>query len=179
MDIYTFVVDNFYITDTRARHNETLYLYYSAYVAKDLVASYLISMGDFDNGEYSTADYVPPGKSGLVVVINDPCADVAFNFQLVNAGNAPAGSLPARLASVAQSIFSSATGIQGAGATQVIKALDGSASLLCLIESAGLMAMFSALWAWRGAGWGGAGAGGQDLGPRLSRDGSAGNAAKR
>ena len=101
MDIYTFVVENFYIIVTRARHNDTLYLYYSAYVAKDLVASYLISMGDFDNGEYSTADYVPPGKSGLVVVINDPCADVAFNFQLVNAGNAPAGSLPARLASVA------------------------------------------------------------------------------
>jgi hypothetical protein len=56
MDIYTFVVENFYIINTRARHNDTLYLYYSAFVAQDLVASHLISLGDFDNGEYSTVD---------------------------------------------------------------------------------------------------------------------------
>jgi hypothetical protein len=178
MDIYTFVVENFYIIDTRARHNDTLSLYYSAYVAKDLVASYLIKLGDFDNGEYSTADYVPPGKSGLVVVINDPCADVAFNFQLVNAGNAPAGSLPARLASVAQSIFSSATGIQGAGATQVIKALDGSASLLGLIESAGLMQVFSTLWSWLAADCDGPVAVDQISGPRFALDAWTDNPAK-
>src|SRR5215467_7251993 len=49
VDIYTFVVENFIIHDTRALHSDTLYLYYSAYLDGDLVANHLISMGDLDN----------------------------------------------------------------------------------------------------------------------------------
>src|SRR5450755_297663 len=83
VDIYTFVLENFIIHDTRALHSDTLYLYYSAYLDGDLVANHLISMGDLDNGEYSTIDYVPSDRSpGVVAVINDPSAKVAFNFQL-------------------------------------------------------------------------------------------------
>jgi hypothetical protein len=180
MDIYTFVVENFYITKSRAFHNDTLYLYYSAYVAQDLVASHLIYLGDdFDSGEFSTVEYVPSDQSpGLVVVINDPSADVAFNFQLVNAGNPPGGSIPARLASTAQSIFSSATGIEGVGATQVFAALDGSASLLGLIESAGLMQAFSTAYSWLTADCDGPVAVDQISGPRFALDAWTDNPAK-
>ena len=59
MDLYTFTVEDFIIHDTRAVHNDTLRLSYTAYVDGDMVASRLISLGDFDNGEYSTIDYVP------------------------------------------------------------------------------------------------------------------------
>ena len=99
MDLYTFTVENFFITDTRALHNDTLKLSYSAYVNGDAaVPPRLISLGDFDNGEYSTVDYVPSDQSpGLAnVVINDPTAKVAFIFQLVNAGNVPDGALSGR-----------------------------------------------------------------------------------
>jgi hypothetical protein len=179
MDTYTFVVENFYILDTRALHNDTLYLYYTAYVDHDLVASHLIKLGDFDNGEYSTVDYVPSDQSpGVVVVINDPGADVAFNFQLVNAGNPPGGSIPARLASTAQSIFSSAVGLQGVGVTQVIAALDGSGSLIGLAEAAGLMQVFSTLWSWLTANCDGPVAVDQISGPRFALDAWTDNPAK-
>jgi hypothetical protein len=111
-------------------------------------------------------------------VMNDSRADVAFNFQLVNAGNPPGGSIPARLASSAQSIVSGATGIQGAGATQVIAALDGSASLLGLIESAGLMEAFSTLWSWLTADCDGPVAVDQISGPRFALDAWTDNPAK-
>ena len=85
MDLYTFTVEEFFIHDTRAAHNDTLGLGYAAYVDGDLVASRLISLGDFDNGEYSTIDYVPSdvGPSLAPVVINDPAAKSAFIFQLI------------------------------------------------------------------------------------------------
>jgi hypothetical protein len=179
MDIYTFVVEDFIIHDTRARHNDTLKLYYSAFVDGDLVASHFISLGEFDNGEYSTIDYVPSNQSpGVVVVINDSGAKVAFNFQLVNAGDTPGGSLLAQLASVAQSIFSSATGLKGAGATQVLAALDGSASVFGLLESAGLMQAFSTLWSWLTAGCDGPVAVDQISGPRYVLDAWTDNSAK-
>jgi len=85
MDLYTFTVEDFIIHDTRSVHNDTLSLSYTAYVDGDMVASRLISLGDFDNGEYSTIDYVPSdvGPSLGPVVINDPAAKCAFIFQLV------------------------------------------------------------------------------------------------
>ena len=104
MDLYTYTVEDFIITDTRALHNDTLKLSYAAYVNGDFVANpRLISLGDFDNGEYSTVDYVPSDQSpGLAdVVINDPTAKVTFIFQLVNAGNVPEGALTGRLAATA------------------------------------------------------------------------------
>lgn len=71
-----------------------------------MVANHLISMGDFDNGGYHTADYVPAGQSpGLAdVVINDPEAKVAFIFQLVNAGNVPTDTLTGRMAASADQL---------------------------------------------------------------------------
>jgi hypothetical protein len=179
MDIYTFVVQDFIIHDTRALHNDTLTLYYSAYVDGDLVANHLISMGDFDNGEYSTIDYVPSDQSpGVVVVINDPSAKVAFNFQLVNAGNPPGGSLIARLSSTAQQVFSSATGLKGAGATEVLAALDGSTSLIGVLEGAGLMQAFATLWSWLSADCDGPVAVDQISGPRYVLDAWTDNSAK-
>jgi hypothetical protein len=46
MDLYTYTVEDFIITDTRALHNDTLKLSYSAYVNGDAVANRLISLGD-------------------------------------------------------------------------------------------------------------------------------------
>lgn len=179
MDIYTFVVEDFIIHDTRALHSDTLSLYYSAYVDSDLVANHLISMGDFDNGEYSTIDYVPSDQSpGVVVVINDPSAKVAFNFQLVNAGNPPGGSLSARLASTAQQVFSSATGLKGAGATEVLAALDGSASLVGVFGGAVLMQAFATLWSWLSSDCDGPVAVDQISGPRYVLDAWTDNSAK-
>jgi hypothetical protein len=179
MDIYTFVVEDFIIHDTRALHNDTLTLYYSALADGDLIANHLISMGDFDNGEYSTVDYVPSDQSpGLAVVINDPKAKVAFSFQLVNAGNPPGGSLAARLASTAQQLFGSATGLKGAGATEVLAALDGSASLIGLAEGAVLMQAFATLWSWLSADCDGPVAVDQISGPRYVLDAWTDNTAK-
>jgi hypothetical protein len=179
MDIYTFVVEDFIIHDTRSLHNDTLSLYYSAYVDGDLVANHLISMGDFDNGEYSTIDYVPSDQSpGVAVVINDPSANVAFNFQLVNAGNPPGGSLSARLASTAKGVFSSATGLKGAGATEVLAALDGSASLIGVLEGAVLIQAFATLWSWLSSDCDGPVAVDQISGPRYVLDAWTDNSAK-
>jgi hypothetical protein len=121
MDLYTYTVEDFIITDTRALHNDTLKLSYSAYVNGDSVANRLISLGDFDNGEYSTVDYVPSDQSpGLAdVVINDPTAKVALIFQLVNAGNVPEGALTGRLAATADQLAGIGAGLAGVGAFSV------------------------------------------------------------
>lgn len=179
MDIYTFVVEDFIIHDTRALHSDTLYLYYSAYLDGDLVANHLISMGDLDNGQYSTIDYVPSDRSpGVVVVINDPSAKVAFNFQLVNAGNPPGGSLSARLSSTAQGMFSGATGLKGAGATEVVAVLDGSASLIGVLEGAVLIQAFATLWSWLSSDCDGPVAADQISSPRYVLDAWTDNSAK-
>lgn len=178
MDIYTFVVDRFIIHDTRALHSDTLYLYYSAFVSGDLVANHLISIGDLDNGEYTTSDYVASDESpGLVVVINDPAAKVAFNFQLVNAGNPPGGTLSALLAPAAQQLFTAATGLKGAAASEVVAAADGSASLTSLL-GAGLVIAFAKLWSWLSEDCDGPVAVDQISGPRYLLDAWTDNPAK-
>jgi hypothetical protein len=170
MDIYTFLVKDFMIHSTRAPFSDTVFLYYSAFVDRDLVASRLISFGDLGTGQYSTVDYVPSDHSpGLEVVINDPSAKVAFNFQLVNAGNPPGGTLSARLAGPAQQLFSSASGIKGAGATDILTAEDGSA-LIGGVEGAALMLAFSTLWGWLSADCDGPVAVDQISGPRFVLD---------
>jgi hypothetical protein len=106
IDLYTFTVESFSINDTRALHNDTLSLGYSVYVDGDLVSNLVIPLGDFDNGNYNTADYTPAGVGpGLAnVVINNPNAKSAFVFQLVNAGNVPAGALTGRIAATADQL---------------------------------------------------------------------------
>jgi hypothetical protein len=145
MDLYTYTVETFFITDTRALHNDTLKLSYSAYVNGDLVAGRLISLGDFNNGEYSTIDYVPSDEgAGLSnVVINDPTAKVAFIFQLVNAGNVPEGALTGRLAATADQLAGITAGLAGAGAT------DAAAAVSSPIFPAGLiLEAFANLYSW-------------------------------
>jgi hypothetical protein len=145
MDLYTYTVENFFITDTRALHNDSLKLSYSAYINGDAVASRLISLGDFDNGEYSTVDYVPSDEGpGLTnVVINDPTAKVAFIFQLVNAGNVPEGALTGRLAATADQIAGITAGLSGAGATDLAAAVSSP------VFGAGLiLEAFANLYSW-------------------------------
>lgn len=170
MDIYTFLVKDFMIHRTRAPLSDTLFLYYSAFAGGDLVASRIISFGDLGTGQYSTVNYVPPDHTpGLEVVINDPSAKVAFNFQLVNAGNPPGGTLSARLAGPAKQLFSSASGIKGAGATEIFTAEDGSA-FIGGVEGAALMLLFSTLWGWLSSDCDGPVAVDQISGPRFALD---------
>jgi hypothetical protein len=63
VDVYSFVVEDFIIHDTRSLHSDTLHLNTSAFADGDLIANHFISMGDFDSGEYSTRDYVPSDQS--------------------------------------------------------------------------------------------------------------------
>lgn len=110
MDLYTFMIRKFIITDTRAPIHDTLTLGYSAHVDGDIVAqSNLIQMGDFDNGEY---DHLP----GLArVVINDPTSKVAFIFQLLNAGNVPNDIVNGRIIATADQLAGITAGLSGAG----------------------------------------------------------------
>ncbi len=135
-------------------------------------------MGDLDNGEYSPSDYVASDESpGVVVVINDPTANVAFSFQLVNAGNPPGGSLSALLAPAAQQLFTFATGLKGSAASEVLAAADGSASLTGLL-GAGLMVAFAKLWSWLSSDCDGPVAVDQISGPRYLLDAWTDNPAK-
>jgi hypothetical protein len=71
MDLYTFVVEDFIIHDTRSLHSDTLTLTHSAYVDGDLVAQRVLPhMEDFDNGEYSPSDYAPDSGGLENVVLN-------------------------------------------------------------------------------------------------------------
>jgi hypothetical protein len=175
MDLYTFTVEDFIIHDTRAVHNDTLRLSYTAYVDGDMVASRLISLGDFDNGEYSTIDYVPSdvGPSLGPVVINDPAAKCAFIFQLVNAGNVPEGALSGRVAATADQLAGITAGLAGAGA------IDAGAALSSAAFPAGLLLeAFATLWSWLDTDCDGPVAVDQISGPRYVLDAWTDNPAK-
>jgi hypothetical protein len=119
MDLYTFMVEEFIITDTRAKHHDTLWLGYSAYVDGDMVTPpRSFKMGDFNNGTYSTVNYDPsyPNTGLARVVINDPTSKVAFIFQLLNAGNVPDDSLTGRIAATGDQLAGITAGLAGAGA---------------------------------------------------------------
>lgn len=91
MDFYDFAVTHFRILARRSgwEQTDTLRLSHAAYIDGEMVAYKFVTLGDFDDGYYATQDHIPQGQvPGLTsVVINDPFAQVAFNFQLVNAGN--------------------------------------------------------------------------------------------
>jgi len=145
MDVYTFTVEEFIVHDTRATHNDTLALSYTAYVNGDAVGNRVIHLGDFDNGEFSTSDYVPSdvGPSLAPVVVNDPAAKAAFIFQLVNAGNVPSGALSGRLAATADQLAGITAGLAGAGAASISAAVLTTAFPLGL-----LLEGFANLWSW-------------------------------
>jgi hypothetical protein len=174
MDLYTFTVEDFIIHDTRAVHNDTLSLSYAAYVDGDMVASRLISLGDFDNGEYSTINYVPSdiGPSLAPVVINDPAAKSAFIFQLVNAGNVPEGALTGRVAATADQLAGITAGLAGAGATV------GAALSSAAFPAGLLLEAFANLWSWLNTDCDGPVAVDQISGPRYVLDAWTDNPAK-
>ena len=145
MDLYTFVVEDFIIRHTRSVHNDTLHLSHSAFVDGDLVASSVHLLGDFDNGEYSTVDYVPSDQSpGLAnVVMNNPQSKTAFIFQLVNAGHVSQSTAVAGLSAAASKLKDVAGGLAAAGATAVSGAVVGTAFPPGLV-----IAAFNELWSW-------------------------------
>jgi hypothetical protein len=145
MDFYDFTVTNFRIYNTRARVTDTLRLGHAIYVDGDVVAVNLVSLGDFDNGDYNPQDYVQTGDSpGLNgVVINDPSANVAFIFQLLNAGNVPEGALSGRVVSTFDQLAGVAANLAGAGAANAGAAMSSSWFYIAI----GIEAMAD-LWAW-------------------------------
>jgi hypothetical protein len=137
VDLYSFVVEDFIIHDTRALHTDTLTLSHTAFVDGDMVAHRaLAKMDDFDNGEYSPSDYAPDSGGLEGVVINDPAATVMFIFQLVNANNAPEGSLSGRLAATADQIAGIVGGAAalGSAATPVGLAIEVVANLFAWLS---------------------------------------------
>jgi hypothetical protein len=107
VDLYSFVVEEFTIIDTRAQFTDTLTLSHSAFVDGNMVAHQALvqmSGGGLDNGTYYPTDYALDSGGLEGVVINDPDAATMFIFQLVNADHAPAGSLTGRLAATADQI---------------------------------------------------------------------------
>jgi hypothetical protein len=116
VDLYTFMVDKFIITDTRAKQNDSLALGYSATVDGETIALRTFKMDDFNNGDYSTVTYDPlfRGHPGLArVVINDPAAEVTFIFQLLNAGNVTDYELGGRVAATADQLAGITAGLAG------------------------------------------------------------------
>jgi hypothetical protein len=116
MDLYTLVVEEFSIHNTRATHNDTLWLGYSAFVDGDLVAEHTFRMGDFNNGTYSPASYDPGSPPGLArVVMNDPASKVAFIFQLLNSDNVPPDMVSGQLTATANQLAAKGSGLPGVG----------------------------------------------------------------
>jgi hypothetical protein len=60
MDFYQFAVTNFRISHTRALHEDSLHLSHASYAGGDVIASSLVSLGDFNNGDYDPQNYVHP-----------------------------------------------------------------------------------------------------------------------
>ena len=138
MDRYSLIVEQFTIHDTRALHNDTLWLNVSAFVDGDLVNSWSDKLGDFNNGTYFTPQSVrdhPP------TVINDPQSKVQFIFQLVNNGNVPSGQLSGRVA---------ATADQLAGITSNVAGVVGLAAAVAsgYVWAAIAIEGFANLWSW-------------------------------
>src|ERR1019366_5211658 len=85
--LFTFKIDNFQITNTRAAHTDTVYVSVTVKVGSEtpLTAGTPKSLGNLNNGTFSTGvscANVPPGGLPLV-----------FNYLIVNAGSGPAGTV--------------------------------------------------------------------------------------
>lgn len=175
VDLYTFTVESFDISNTRALINDTLWLSYSAYIDNDLVGNLQQKLGDFDNGSYQTANYFPPGVGpGLAnVVINDPDAKVGFIFQLVNSGNVPQGALTGRLAGTADQLAGILVGIAGIGATDL-----GAAAATYAFPAGLALEAFANLYSWMNVDCDGPVAVDQVSGPRYALDAWTDNATK-
>lgn len=167
MDLYTFVIETFTINQTRSLHHDTLRLTTTAQVNGDAVANAYFSLGDFNNGDYTAADFVPAGEvPGLAqVVINNPEAMVAFIFQLVNAGHGTDSTLTARMAASADQLAGITAGLAGAGATTLGAALSSS-----FLPAGLLLEAFANVWSWLNVDCDGPVAVDQISGPRFVLD---------
>jgi hypothetical protein len=170
MDLYTFKVDKVKISHTRAIHEDTLHLVYTAYVDGDVVAQSLLSLGDFNDGEFVPGDHVPDAqKGGLArVVINDPTSKIAFNFQLLNAGNVPAGALTGRVSATADQLAGIGAGLAGVGVAEGTGALAVASGPLFLGAIA--LEAFATLYSWLNTDCDGPVAVDQISGPRYALD---------
>jgi hypothetical protein len=129
MDYYGFAVTNFQISDTRSLHEDTLHLSHAIFADGDMIDSSTITLGDFNNGDYQTQNYVHGGqKLGLTAVINDPQVEVSFLFQLINADHVP-GDLDGRFAATADALSGIAAGAGGPWGYVAAGVLEASANL--------------------------------------------------
>ena len=161
MDFYRFAMTNFQISQTRSLHEDSLHLSHAVYADGDAIASSLVSLGDFNNGDFNTEDFTH-GAVGLTgVVINDPQVKVSFIVQLINAGNVPAGTLDGRVAATADQLSGIAAGLQGAAA---ISLGAGAIPVALTLEA------FANIWSWLNADCDGPVAADQLSGPRYLID---------
>src|SRR5262249_12026410 len=177
MDFYTLKVDEFAITATRSPSTDNLHLAYSAYVDGDVVAQKLLYLGDCDSGNgsrvYHPDDLVSneADKGGLAgVVINDPMSKVAFNFQLLNAGNVPAGALTGRVSSTADQLAGIGAGLAGAGAKGITDIVAGATAATGFFWAAIALEGFATLYSWLNVDCDGPVAVDQISGPRYAID---------
>ena len=91
---------------------------------------------------------------------------------------APPGSLAARLAGSGQALFAAATGLKGAGASQILALANGRASIGGVLGGAVLMQAFASFWSWLTADYDGPVAVDQISGPRYVLDAWTDNARK-
>jgi hypothetical protein len=138
VDRYALVVESFTVHDTRALHDDTLWLNVSAFVDGDLVDSWSDKLGDFNNGTYFTPESV---RAHPPTVINDPQSTVSFIFQLVNNGNVPSGQLSGRMAATADQLAGITSNIAGAVG---LAAAVASGYIWAAIAIEG----FANLWSW-------------------------------
>jgi hypothetical protein len=113
LDLYSLVVEEFTIVDTRSVFTDTVVISESAHIDGGPVRFSWRSLGDLDNGTY-TGELTD-------VVINNHTSMVAFTFQLLNAGsgNMNDGALSARTAATADQLVGIISNLAPAAAAGV------------------------------------------------------------
>lgn len=78
---YTFSLDRFRITKTRAMHNDTDYVSFALKVGDQMFPNQTRGMGDLNDGTYDV------GLKFEKIAIDDPSTAVIFNYAIVNNGH--------------------------------------------------------------------------------------------
>lgn len=78
---YTFRLDSFKITNTRALHEDTDCVTIGVKVGDQVFKPQTKSMGNLNNGTYRVGMQIGP------VLVNKPDESIAFNYQIVNSGH--------------------------------------------------------------------------------------------
>lgn len=144
MDFYRFVVTNFKIDHTRSIHEDTLHLSHTVHVDNDIVATNVLKLGNFNNGDYQTEHYVH-GTDTLGItdlVINNPFSKVTFTFQLVNADHDSADTVAGRVVATADQLAGIGAGLAGAGASGAAAAAPATLGVSLALE------LFANVYAW-------------------------------